>query len=138
MNNNKTLIAGLIGGVAAFFLGWLFYGILLGSFFENNMGSATGVNREMEDMVWWAMILGHLAYGYLFALIYGRWANISTVATGVKTGAVIGALVGLTFDLIMYGSTNIGTLTSTFADVVVMAVTGAAVGGAVAWWLGRK
>ncbi len=138
MSTNKILIAGLIGGLAAFILGWLFYGTLLMGFFEKNAGTATGVTRPMEDMVWWAMILGHLAYGYLFALIYGRWASISTFATGAKAGAVIGGLMALTFDMIMYGSTNISNLTAALVDVVVMAVTGAIVGGVVAWWLGRK
>ncbi len=138
MGTNKILIAGLIGGLTAFILGWLFYGTLLMGFFEKNAGTATGVNRPMEDMVWWAMILGHLAYGYLFALIYGRWASISTFVTGAKAGAVIGGLMALTFDMIMYGSTNISNLTAALVDVVVMAVTGAIVGGVVAWWLGRK
>lgn len=138
MNNNKILIAGLIGGIVAFLLGWLFYGTLLMSFFENNMGSATGVNREMEDMVWWAMILGHLSLGYLYALIFGRWANISTFQTGAIAGAVIAGLMGLAYDMIMFGSTNIGTLTSAMVDVVVSAIIGAVVGGVVAWWLGRK
>ncbi len=138
MSTNKILIAGLIGGLAAFILGWLFYGTLLMGFFEKNAGSATGVTRPMEEMVWWAMILGHLAYGYLFALIFGRWANISTLATGAKAGAVIGGLMALTFDMIMYGSTNISNLTAALVDVVVMIVTGAIVGGVVAWWLGRE
>jgi hypothetical protein len=138
MSTNKLLIAGLLGSVTAFILGWLFYGTLLMGFFEKNAGSATGVNRPMEEMVWWAMILGHLAFGYLFALIFGRWASISTFVTGAKAGAVIGGLMALMFDMIMYGSTNISNLTAALVDVVVMVVTGAIVGGVVGWWLGRK
>ncbi len=41
MNTNKILLAGLIGGVVAFVLGFLFYGVLLTDFFEANAGSAT-------------------------------------------------------------------------------------------------
>ena len=138
METNKILIAGLLGGITAFLLGWLFYGTLLMGFFADNAGAAQGVSREMEDMVWWAMIVGHLAYGYLFALIYGRWASISTFATGAKAGAVIGGLFGLTADMILYGSTHVTTLTGALVDILVMVVTGAIVGGVVGWWLGRK
>lgn len=138
MSTNKILLAGLIGGITAFILGWLIYGTLLMGFFQENAGSATGVNREMEEMVWWAMIIGHLAMGYLFAIIYGRWANISTFATGAKAGAVITLLIALTYDMIWYGSTHLMTLTAAIVDVVVSAVVGAIIGGVVGWWLGRQ
>ena len=138
MSTNKLLIAGLLGGVTAFILGWLFYGTLLMGFFEKNAGTATGVNRPMEEMVWWAMIVGHLAWGFLFAVIYGRWANISTFVTGAKAGAVIGALLGLGYDMIWYGTSNVMNLTATFVDILVTVVMSALIGGVVAWWLGRK
>lgn len=138
MKNNKILIAGLIGGVAAFLLGWLVYGMALHGFFEQNAGTATGVNRSPEDMVWWAMIVAHLAFGYLFALIFGRWANISTFATGAKAGAVIGLLMGLAYGLIWYGTSNVMNLTGTFVDILAGAFNSAIIGGVVAWWLGRE
>ena len=107
MKNNKIVIAGLIGGIVAFILGFLLYGMALSIFFESNQGSATGVNRADGEMVWWAMVVGHLAYGFLIAIIFGRWANISTFVTGAKAGAVIGGLIALAYDMILYGSTNI-------------------------------
>lgn len=138
MSTNKILIAGLIGGVAAFILGALFYGLLLGDFMKSNAGSATGVERAPEEIVWWAMIIGHLAWGFLFSVIYGRWANISTFVTGAKAGGVIGLLLGLGYDLIWYGTSNVMNLTATFVDVFVTVVMSALIGGIVAWWLGRK
>ncbi len=137
MNSNKILVAGVIGGVVAFILGYLLYGMALNGFFAENGGTATGVNREPEEMVWWAMIVGHLAFGFLLALIYGRWASISTAVTGAKAGAVIGALMGL-IGFIDYGVSNVANLTAVCVNVVVMAVITAIVGAAVAWWLGRK
>lgn len=130
-------MAGLVGAVVSFALGFLVYGMLLSGFFEANAGSATGVMRGEKEMLWVPMILGHVSLGFLFAIIYGRWANISTFATGAKAGAVIGLLMATTHNLIMYSTTNISNLTGTVADIAVVAVMSAITGGAVAWFLGR-
>jgi uncharacterized membrane protein len=137
MNITKILIAGLIGGVVAFILGYLAWGLLLGDFFEANSGSASGVMRADEEMLWIPMILGHLSWGLFFALIFGRWANISTFVTGAKAGAVLGFLVSFTFDMINLGSTNLSTLTGAIVDILVMSIIAAIVGGVVGWYLGR-
>lgn len=138
MNTNKILLAGLLGGVAAFLLGWLVWGIVLAKFMAANAGSATGVMRAESDMVWWALILGNLANGFLLAVIYGRWANISTFATGAKAGAVIGLLIALSYDMIMLGTSNIMTLNGAVVDILASAVVTGIVGGVVGWFLGRK
>ena len=137
MNITKILIAALIGGVVAFVLGYLVWGLLLTDFMEANAGSAGGVMRGDGEMLWVPMILGHLSWGLFFALIFERWANISTFATGAKAGAVLGFLVSFTFDMISLGSTNLSTLTGAIVDIVVMTVIAAIVGGIVAWYLGR-
>ena len=137
MNTNKILLAGLIGGAVAFLLGFLFYGLLLTNFFTANAGTATGVMRADADMQWIPMIVGHLAWGLLFALVFGRWASISTFATGAKAGAVLGLLVALTYDMISLGSTNVSTLDAALVDIVVMTGISAIVGGVVGWFLGR-
>ena len=137
MNTSKILVAGLVGAAVAFFLGFLCYGLLLTDFFESHMGSATGLMRGDENMLWVPMILGHVSWGFLFAIIYGRWANISTFVTGAKAGAVLGFLVGFTVDMINYGSTNMYDLTATLVDVLVMTVLSAILGGCVGWFLGR-
>jgi hypothetical protein len=137
MNTTKILVAGLIGAAVALLLGFLCFGMLFADFFESHTGSATGIMRGDENMLWGPMIIGHVAWGLLFAIIYGRWASISTFATGAKAGAVIGLLVGLTVDMIYYGSTNIYDLTGAMTDVVLMTVLSAIVGGCVGWYLGR-
>lgn len=137
MNTQKILLAGLLGGVVAFLLGFLFYGMLLTNFFEANAGTATGVMRGDTDMLWIPMIIGHLAWGLLFSLIFGRWASISTFASGAKAGAVLGLLIAITFDMISLGSTNVSTLNAALVDIVVMTAVSALVGGVVGWFLGR-
>lgn len=139
MNTNKILLAGLAGGAVYFFLGWLLYGMLLMSFFEAHQGAgAAGATRAETDMVWWAMILGNLAAGMVLAIIFGRWANISTVKTGAAAGAVIAGLVALSYDLMIYSTTTMSDLTGVLADVVVYAIMGAAAGAVVAWVLGYQ
>jgi len=133
---SKILIAGLVTGVVSFFLGWLFYGILLMDFFEENAGTATGVSKG-EEMVWWALILGNLIYGIFYAYIFGKWASISTALTGLKAGAVIGLLIGAGFGLMYYGTSNLMNLTGTILDIAVTVVIGAILGAVAGWMLGR-
>ena len=138
MSNNKIFTAGLVGAVVAFILGYLVYGMALTDFFMENSGSATGVMRGDDEMQWIPMILGHVTWGLLFATIFGRWAGITTFATGAKAGALLGFLIGASFDLIQLGSTHLSNLTGTIVDIVVMTVVSAIVGGVVAWVLGRN
>lgn len=134
MNTNKILLAGLAGGVVFFLLGFLFYGVLLMKFFEANAGSATGVMKDPP--IWWALILGNIFWGLLLAVIFGRWANISTFMTGLKAGAVIGVLAALSWDLTMYATSNFSNLTGTLVDVVVATAMTAITGGVVGLVLG--
>lgn len=134
--NTKVLLAAVAGGVVTFLLGWLLYGIALKGFFDSNMGSATGVMRGEEDMQLWAVFVGNVAWALLLALLYSRWAGITTFSSGAMSGAWISLLMALGIDLIMYGTTNMSTLAATLVDPIVSAVMGAASGGVVGWVLG--
>src|SRR5687768_9048257 len=98
--NNKVLVGGLIGGVAAFLLGYLIYGMALGSTLEANM--MAGINRPMEEFQWAFVVLGHLFMGFLYAWVLNK-ANANSLSSGLQTGAVLGLLVALTFAMTMYG-----------------------------------
>lgn len=136
MSTQKILIAGVAGGVVFFLLGWLLYGTLLMSFFEGQMGGASGVNKD--PMEFWALIVGNLTWGILLAVIFGRWAGIKTLNTGAMAGAVIGLLASMSWDLTMYGTTNLSTLTGVIVDVLVMTVMSAVAGAVVGMVLGRN
>ncbi|MCK0179708.1 hypothetical protein MWU50_10425 [Flavobacteriaceae bacterium S0862] len=138
MSNSKIFTAGLVGAIVAFLLGFIVYGNLLAEFFVENSGSASGVMRGDDEMQWIPMILGHVTWGMLFAIVFGKWANISTFATGAKSGALLGFLIGASFDLIQLGSTHIASLTGIVVDIVVMTIVSAIVGGVVGWFFGRK
>lgn len=138
MNIKQILIAGLIGGAVAFLLGFLIFGVLLSDFFENNAGSASGVMKGDAEMLWIPMILGHLAIGMLLAVIYVRWANISTFITGAKAGAVIGFLISCAEDLIDFGSMNLMNITAVIVNIVAVTIITAIVGGVIGMVLGRN
>ena len=134
--NNRVLWATLAGGVASYLLGWLIYGILLRDM-TSMYGSATGVQKtDMRDM--WALILGNFSIAYLLVHIFTRWANISTLQAGATTGALLGFLIWLSVDLIMFGTTNVYSLTGVVVDVIVSTVMGAVSGGVIGWVLGYK
>ena len=137
MNTNKLITAGLIGSVVAFILGWIIWGNLLTGIMGEYSGTASGVMRGEEEMLWLPLILGHLGLGFLLAIIYERWATISTFATGAKAGAVIGLLVSFANNMIMLGTTHLMQPTGAIIDILASVVSMGITGGVVGWWLGR-
>jgi hypothetical protein len=134
--NAKSFIIGTITGAIAFFLvGYLLYGIVLVDFFQANAGSATGVMKETPDMI--LLFLGEIAWGALFTYIFLQWANIRTLASGAKAGAILGFLMGLGFNLISVGTANLINLTGAIGDSVVQLVMGAVAGGLIGLALGK-
>ncbi len=138
MKTNKILLAGLAGGIASFLMGWLLWGIVFRSYFESNMGSATNLMKPEAEMVWWALIAGNLLSGLLLAIIFGRWASISTFVGGLKAGATIGLLMGLSYSLVSFATSNMYILNSAIVDSLLNAVVGGVAGGVVGWVLGMK
>ena len=57
MFNTKTIVAGILGGIVYFLLGWAFYGMLLADFFDANAGTATNVMRADDEMIFWSLFL---------------------------------------------------------------------------------
>lgn len=136
MGNNKILVAGLAGAVTLFILGWIIYGMLLMDFMAANAGSATGVNKSEDEMSFLWIIIGNLASGYLFAVIFGKYGNINTAMAGIQAGALIGLLMGVGVDAVMYATTNMMNMTAMCADVACWIVMSAITGGVVAGVLG--
>ena len=128
MTTQRIVLGTVVGGLVLFFLGYLTYGIVFASFFEANAGSASGVNREPFNFV--ALAIGQLAWGAVLTLILG-WSRVSSVAEGVKAGALAGLLFFLGIDLTLYATTNISNLTASLVDPILAAVlfgvTGAAI-----------
>lgn len=125
--NTRTLLAGLIGGLAYWIMGFVMYVLLLANYFGQHHGSGL---KDPYDM--WAIVVGCILFGILLAYIFDRWANISTLKSGAIAGATLGLLAHLSFNFIRFGdSTFFTSLPPAILDSVVQTVM-SAVGGAVA------
>ena len=122
----KLLRGTVFGGVVYFLLGWLFYGILFMDFFSANMNQCA--SKPGGDMTWWAMIVSNLITALLLTLIL-KWSGAKRFVDGLKTGALFGVLLTLSFDLSSWSMTtmyrNFGSL---LADVAVSTLMIAVVG----------
>jgi hypothetical protein len=133
--NNRVLVAGLIGGIAFFFLGFLMYGFLVRDLLDAN--TMAGLNRGEDDMQFAYLILGNLAFGFLLAYLLNK-ANARTASTGAQIGLAIGLLTSLGVNLVMYATTNYwSSLSGVLYDVLTITVMNVIVGALIGWWYGR-
>jgi hypothetical protein len=137
MTAKNRILGTLAGTVVLFLLGWVFYGMLLMDFYANNVGSAGNVMRADEDMIWWALILGNLFQAYFLVYVFSKF-DVTSFGEGLKQGIYIGLILGLGFNLIMYGTSNMSTLTSALVDPLVSAVMTGLAGGVIAVITGKK
>lgn len=126
---SRQIVAGAVGGIVLFVMGFLLYGLAFMGFFEANAGSATGVYKEVPTF--WALGLGQLLTGVFLALILGHWPGARSFAGGLKASLGLGLLLGFAFDLTWYGTTNIMSLTGTLVDPFIYAVQFGVAGGVI-------
>jgi hypothetical protein len=129
MNSQKFIVGGIVGGIVYFILGWLIFGMLLKDFMASNASS--GTMRADADIVWWALIVGNLCLGFLLAYVIGK--SGASAGKGAAVGFVLGLLVSLGYDLIMYATSTVmtslkGVAADVAATVVMSTITGAVVG----------
>ncbi len=134
MNTQKILIAGVIGGVFAFLAGFVIWGLLLKDVSPSGMAN---VMRGDENMVWWALVVSNLLWGFLLAYIFVQWANISTLQGGAVAGGLLGFLISAAYDTGMYSMTTLFELKDVLMDIITNTVWTALIGAIIGWWLGR-
>jgi hypothetical protein len=123
MKTKNFIVSGLAGGIADFFLGWLFYGII----FKDSFPQPDESSNYMIPI-----FLGCITFGLFLSYIYVKWAQISTAITGAKSGALIGLFMGLYmnfFNMAMSSGTAIETLAlDVVISIVMTAIIGAIIG----------
>jgi hypothetical protein len=122
----KLLRGTVFGGIFYFLLGWLVYGILLMDFFSANTNQC--ISKPPADMVWWAIIASNLVTA-LFLTLFLKWSGAKGVTDGLKTGALFGLLLALSFNLSSWSMTtlykNFGSLIADVAvNTMVLAIEG--------------
>lgn len=139
--NSRVLISGLVAGIAAFFLGWAIFGILLDPWYKANMthplkdyGPAL---RHMESVRALLCILAAcLASGLLFAWLLDKM-NVRSAAGAFMPMMFVSALTYLSFDLFMYAFMDLYRIRVYAVDVLVNALFGGVIGMVAGWMLGR-
>ncbi|MCF7561353.1 DUF1761 family protein [Sabulilitoribacter multivorans] len=128
MKTKSFLIAGVVGGIADFLLGWLFYGMI----FKNTFPQP---DENSQAMLF--IFLGCLTFGLFVSYIFTQWAQISTAVTGAKAGAIIGLFVGLFhhfFDLAFNPDAAFGLVA---IDMAISIVMSAIIGAVIALVIGK-
>ncbi len=135
--DTRTLLAALVGGVVAFLLGWLLFGILLSGYMQAHMVSYPGLMKPEGEMNLALLFLSNLSMSLLLAWAFQRM-GVRALQSGLMTGAVIGFLFYLSIDLAFLSMMNFydGPMAAV-VDVLSNTVWTACIGGAVGLMLGR-
>lgn len=137
MDLKKLFVGGIIGGIANFFLGWLIWGILLMKFMRDHSNpTASVIFRTEADMVWWSLIVGNIALGFLVTYVLMK-SSVKTAGTGAATGFVLGLLIAGAVNGIQYAQMKVYGITALAVDVLAAAVVSCVAGAVVGWFLGR-
>ena len=123
MKTKNFLASGIAGGIANFFLGWLFYGIIFKDSFPQPVESS-------QSML--MIALGSITFGLFIAYIFTKWAQISTIMSGAKAGAVLGLLLSLSYNFFGMAMNANATFqifgTDLGISIISTAITGAVIG----------
>jgi hypothetical protein len=114
MDSKKLIFSTLGSFILMFFMGYLWYAVLMKDFYMKNAGTATGVGKEMPDMPFLA--LGVLIFAFAMAYLYPKW---SRGVNNAKQGYIFGALIGLILfgiNFIQLATSNITTMTAVVVD----------------------
>lgn len=122
MKTKNFLVAGIVGGIVDFLLGWLFYGIIFKDTFPQ---------PEESSQTMLFIFLGCLTFGLFVSYIYNQWAQISTFATGAKAGLIIGLFLGLFYNFFNLAMRPEFTYELAALDVVISIVMVAIIGGVI-------
>lgn len=123
MKTKNFLVAGIAGGIADFLLGWLFYGMLFKDYFPQPEESTNAMVM---------IFLGCMTFGLFYAYIFTKWAQITTLTTGAKAGAVIGLFVSVAMNFFNMAMNSAATFQTFAIDVAIGIVMGAIIGAVVA------
>ena len=127
------LIAGILGGLTFFLLGWLIYGIIL----ADSMGGGACMRANDAMLLPWIGI-GNLFTGLAISYAFSKMGSVTTFGSGAMTGGILGLLLALGWHGLSYGTTTMMESPNyILMAAVIAAVMWALAGGVVGWWLGR-
>lgn len=132
--NTKTLIAGIVAGIVAFFAGFLIYAIIMDAYFTSAMPSYPGLMKDPGEV--WAIGVGTLIWGILLAWLLNS-AGVVTAARGATYTAIAFFLYAIGSGFITFGQMNLYPVQGIFVDAICSAIMMASGGAVAGWMLGR-
>jgi uncharacterized membrane protein len=128
----RFMFAALAGMLTIAVMGGVLYGVVFASFFRTNIISL-GIMRTPPAFGWIA--LSHVPFGVLLALVV-RWRGELSASGGAITGAVLGFLMAMSYNLAQFGTIEHWTLRLTllepFITTAMVGTAGAVVGAVLA------
>lgn len=118
MFSKANIISTIVTTIWGFAGGYILWGLVGDPYLQDHLGSATGVMKEMPDMLY--LVLGCLVQGFAFSTIYGKWANGTfNAANGLNFGLWTAIIIGIGGGLIEFATGNILDMTGTVANAVI-------------------
>src|SRR5262245_3675791 len=128
----RFMFAALAGMLTIAVMGGVLYGVVFASFFRTNIISLS-IMKTPPAFGWIA--LTHLPLGGLLALVV-RWRGDLSARGGAISGAVLGFLMAMSYNLAQFGTIEHWTLQLTllepFITTAMVGTAGAVVGGVLA------
>ena len=121
MNLKNFIVGGIVGGIADFLLGYLFYGILLKDTFPS---------EGKENLTF--IFLGCMSFGFLISYVFAHGESISKCVPGIKIAAGIGLFMSLSTNFFMNMTKDTIDYQLMGIDVATMVVLSGLVGAVVA------
>lgn len=135
--NIRVLLATVVGAVAIFLLGYLFFGILLEPYTTAGEIPYAGLRKAPPDML--LLVLKNIIQAFLLVYIFEYLAGIRTFLGGMKAGATIMFLITLSLNLSLLSIMNLHTgYTPNILDLAGETVRAALGGGVIGAILGYR
>ena len=132
--NTKSLFAWFAGFVTLMLSGFLFYEVLLKSYFAKLMENAGDCFLKEPPIL--PMIIAHLCFAAILLIIL-RSNNVITFTGGVKSSWLIVVLVMVWYDAWAFTYLPQMTLQTAAVDVTVNSICTLLSGGVMGWVLGQ-
>lgn len=130
----KNKIFAVLGGTVALFgLGYLIYVVLGLNALKGPVVEEVFTKLELPPI-----ILMEVLYATLLTIIFSRWAQIKTFATGATAGLIIGAFIGGCSTLEVFATSELVNLSGVLLAAVTFGVRFAVAGGVIGWLLGKN
>ncbi len=137
MQYKNLIIAGFFTAIIKALFGLALWIYLLNRILPTHLSHSAGIFRSKTNIIWWALILGSLAFASLITYVIAK-AKTTSIKEAALIGGIIGFLVTLAVDSTMYAQVNLFGRTFIGIDVIGSLVITSIMGATIGWVLTKK